>query len=329
MNWAEISQRDAFWGRVYELANNNHNIVVVSADMGAPALDQFRRNLPSQYVDVGIAEQQAIGVSAGLALGGKKVFVYAIAPFISLRCYEHIRVSLAMMNIPVTIVGAGAGLSHDDLGPTHHAVEDITALRALNIQINNITDSAMAVAAVDHSCSLNKPNYVRLDRQLLPQLYSYGSLGWCIDSHIMALSLSPHYGVGFVTLKPRFRPPRKYCILATGNMVHVALKVINRLDDQIEIGLIDCHQLPLSPALLDELKDVQTVFTMEEHTLPGGFGSAVCELVCDSGKNIRIKRFGLDFKDGYCYTYGGREHILRTLGLGVDTLVKSISEICC
>ncbi len=314
MNWAEISQRDAFWGRAFELANSNHDIVVVSADMGAPALDKFRRSLPSQYIDVGIAEQQAIGVSAGLSLGGKKVFVYAIASFISLRCYEHIRVSLGMMNIPVTIVGVGAGISHDDLGPTHHAVEDISALRALNVQIDNITDSVMAAALVDYSCGLKKPNYVRLDRQLLPPLY--GDLA------------RPSFDVGFINIKPRFKRPGRYCILATGNMVHIALDVIDRLKGQVEIGLIDCHRLPLVPALLDELNDTQIVFTLEEHTLPGGFGSAVCELFCDSGINVRIKRFGLDFKDGYCYTYGGREHILKTLGLGTDTLAKSITEIC-
>ena len=113
-----LTQRDAFWNKVYESARLNRNIVVVTADMGAPALDNIRRDLAGQFVNVGIAEQNAITLAAGLALTGKNVFIYAIAPFITLRCLEQIRVEAAMMKIPINIVGVGAGFGYEDSGPT-------------------------------------------------------------------------------------------------------------------------------------------------------------------------------------------------------------------
>ena len=107
--WSEIPQRDAFWDRIFELASENKDIILVSADMGAPSLDKFRKDLPAQFVNVGIAEQNAITLAAGLAMTGKKVFTYAIAPFITLRCIEQIRVECCIMGLPLTMVGVGVG----------------------------------------------------------------------------------------------------------------------------------------------------------------------------------------------------------------------------
>ena len=123
--------RDALFNRLYEIAKNDKDVVIVSADMGAPALDRFRRDLSNQFINTGIAEQNTILVSAGLTLGNKKVFAYAIAPFITLRCYEQIKIELAAMNIPVTLIGVGAGFSYDDSGPTHHTLEDLSIMRVL------------------------------------------------------------------------------------------------------------------------------------------------------------------------------------------------------
>ena len=302
------SQRDAFWGKLYELASKNRDILIVSADMGAPSLDQYRRDLQRQYVDVGIAEQQAIAVAAGLALGGKKVFAYAIAPFITLRCYEHIRLELAAMNIPVTVVGVGSGMSYEDSGPTHHTVEDISALRILpNIRIHNMTDSIMAEAFAEISCSLPYPNYVRLDRETFPALYQPGH----------------DFSSGFNV----FVPATDVCLLATGNMVHRSLDISEQLKQQgVEAGIIDVYTLPINEeALIHALKGVKYIFTLEEHTLPGGFGSAVCEMLADNDIQVHIKRLGLDFRTGYCYRYGERKHIQSLYGLDAKSLVKSIT----
>lgn len=302
------SQRDAFWNRIYQLAREDRNIVLVIADMGAPSLDKFRIDLPGQYIDVGIAEQQAAAVATGLALGGKKVFVYAIAPFVTLRCFEHIRVDLAAMNLPVTLVGVGAGVSYDDSGPTHHAVDDLSVLRILpHLQIHNITDSMMARQFADISCRLAHPNYVRLDRGLLPTIYFDDA----------------DFSRGLTVLEP----PGDIVIAATGNMVHRALEVRLALARQgVNAGVIDIYTLPIPvDAFCTALGPAKRLVTLEEHNLAGGLGSAVCELLADQGILMPVRRIGMDYRSGYCYRYGGREHIQRLYGLDAESIVRRIA----
>jgi hypothetical protein len=119
-----ISQRDSFWNKIYEIARQDRRIVIVSADMGAPALDRIRRDLPGQFVNVGIAEQNGILVASGLAREGKRPFFYAIAPFAVFRPVELTRVNQAIMKIPITIVGVGAGFSNET-PPRRPPLEDM------------------------------------------------------------------------------------------------------------------------------------------------------------------------------------------------------------
>jgi transketolase len=301
-----ISMRDAFWNKLHDLARDDRDIVIVAADMGAPALDRFRRDFPGQFINVGIAEQNAIEVAAGLALGGKKPFAYAIAPFITLRCYEQIKVDLAGMNLPVTVVGVGAGFSYEDSGPTHHTVEDLSIMRILpNMTVNNISDSVMASAFAEISCGRKSPNYVRLDRQVLPDIYKPGT----------------DFSAGLM----RLRPGRDLLMVATGNMVHHALQVADNLKRKsVDCGVIDLYTLPINEELfLQEAEGAKRIVTIEEHTIPGGMGSAVCEVLMDNSVFIPVKRIGLDFKQSYCYKYGGRKNIHVCYGIDVDNLTKT------
>jgi len=151
----KITMRDAFFNRVYELAKGDKNIMIVSADMGAPSIDKFRDNLKEQYVDTGIAEQNAVLVASGLALSGKKPFVYAIMPFVTTRVHEFAKLELGLMKLPVTIVGVGTGYSYDDSGPTHHTIEDISIMRAIpNLEILSPSDSNMASFFADKTSKL-------------------------------------------------------------------------------------------------------------------------------------------------------------------------------
>lgn len=300
------TQRDAFFDTLYDIALINKDVVVVSADMGAPSLDKFRAHLPGQYVNVGIAEQQAIAVSAGLALEGKKVFTYAIAPFITLRCYEQIRLELAAMNIPVTIVGVGAGMSYNDSGPTHHTVEDIALLRILpNMKVHIMTDSVMAAAFARLSLDSTSPSYIRLDRKRLPEVY-------------YKETKDAQFSGGLIATFNRVR--EQHYIIACGNMVHTALQVAKEIDST---GVIDLYTLPINvPLFLDMIRGAKQLFTLEEHTLPGGLGSAVCEVLADNGISIPVKRLGLDFSKGYCYRYGGREQLQKLYGLDKDSIAE-------
>jgi len=304
-----MTMRDAFLSRVYELAKENPDIIVLSADMGAPALDKFRKHLASQFFSTGIAEQNTILIGAGLALEGKKVFALAIAPFITLRCYEQIRIELAAMNLPVTIVGVGAGFGYDDSGPTHHAVEDLSVLRILpNFTIHNATDNVMARAFVDLSCKMPGPNYVRLDRKILPIIYQEET----------------DFSQGLSVLKES----QDIYLIATGNMVHRALEVAEVLKNHsLKVGVIDIYTFPINEKLLlEKIDGVKKVITIEEHTLPGGLGSAVAEILMDNNKFIPLKRIGLNLSKGYCYKYGGRENIQSLYGLDKKSLAKTILE---
>jgi transketolase len=301
------SMRDAFFDELYEIALQKKNIIVISADMGAPSLDKFRRDLGAQFVNIGIAEQNMVNVATGLSLEGKKVFVYAIMPFATLRCYEVTKVNLSLMNIPVTIVGVGAGFSYDDSGPTHHATEDIAAMRALpNMTILNASDSFMAAEFAEMSCHMSGPNYVRLDREVLPIIYSRDS----------------NFGDGLTSLKAG----KDVCIIATGNMVHIALEAARKLEAQaVNTGVIDLYRLkPINAKLLlKSLGESKRIVTLEEHMLSGGMGSAVTEVMADNGRTLPIKRIAIP--DRYYYAYGGRKNIQSLCGLDADSVTATIS----
>ena len=304
----DLFQRDAFWNRIYERARKDRNIIVISADMGAPALDRFRRDLPGQFVNVGIAEQNGVLVAAGLALTGKKSFLYAIAPFVTLRCLEQIRVENAMMKLPITLVGVGAGFGYEDSGPTHHSVEDLAMLRALpDLEINSISDSVMAAAFADLSCGMDRSNYVRLDREVLPGIYRPGT----------------DFRRGLAVL----RRGGSCCLLATGRMTHAALEVAERVRRKgTPVGVVDIHTLPINEKeLLAAVSGYGKLVTLEEHFLAGGLGSAVSEVLTDRGRAMPLKRLGLSPDKGYCYVYGGRGNIHRYYGIDAASIERQVA----
>lgn len=303
-----ISMRDAFFNELYEIARKDKNIILVSADMGAPSLDKFRRDLGNQFINVGIAEQNMVTVATGLALSDKKVFVYAIMPFATLRCYELTKVNLSLMNIPVTIVGVGAGFSYDDSGPTHHSTEDIAVMRVLpNMTILSPSDSIMAAEFAEMSCHMKGPNYVRLDREILPLIYKPDT----------------SFADGLTNLKAG----KDVCIISTGNMVHRAFEVSNKLEEHsINAGVVDLYRIrPINEKLLlDSIEQSKRIVTLEEHLLTGGIGTAVAEILIDNGKTVPLKRIAI--RDKYYYAYGGRNNIQSLCGLDTDSVTKVILE---
>lgn len=304
----KISMRDAFFNKLYEIAQKDRDLILVSADMAAPALDKFRRDLGEQFVNVGIAEQNLVTIAAGLALSSKKVFMYSIMPFVTLRCYEQIKIELSLMHLPVTVVGVGSGLSYDDSGPTHHSTEDIAIMRALpNMIILNSSDNVMAEKFAEMSYELSEPSYVRLDRQVLPAIYSQDS----------------DFRDGLTS----FKAGRDVCIISTGNMVHSAFKVANKLEEHsINAGIIDLYRLKLvnEKLLLESIKGVKRVVTLEENLMSGGMGSLVAEVLADNGRTMPMKRFAIP--DQYYLHYGGRARLQSLCGLDVDSVTKGILE---
>lgn len=292
--------RDAFLDELYSIAKEDAQVILVSADFGAPSLDRFRKELSGQFVNVGIAEQNMVSVAAGLALGGKIVFTYAILSFITIRCYEQVRIDLCSMNLPVTLVGVGPGYAYDDSGPTHHALEDIAIMRVLpQITILSASDSEMAAAFAHMAYEAPGPKYVRLDRIKHP-----------------AYQQNHDFSQGFREL----RHGEELTIIATGYMVDPALKVADQLaKHDIEAGVVDLYRI--KPINRDIVK-AKRIVTLEEHFLEGGIGGIISEILVDGGRDIRLKRIGLPLE--HSFQYGGREHLHELGGLGVGNVTETI-----
>ncbi len=300
--------RDAFFDRLYELALSDRRIMVVAADMGAPSLDKFRRDLAQQFINIGIAEEAMVTVAVGLALSGKKVYTYAIMPFATLRCFEALKVNVSLMNVPVTIVGVGAGFSYDDSGPTHHATEDLSVMRVLpNFVIYNPSDSFLAARCADMSYNLSVPCYVRLDRKVLPTVRT------------KAFDIAAGYRI--------ISSAKDGYLLATGNMVHQAVKIAGILSKKsIDVGVIDIFRIkPINEEILVDISSkVAWLATLEEHLLAGGFGSSVAEVLVDRRISTPLKRIGLAEK--YYYEYGGRGYIRSVCHLTPEIVAMEIRK---
>lgn len=299
--------RDAFFGKLFEIASKDHNVIFLTADMGALSLEKFKKNLSSQYLNVGVAEQNMINIATGMALAGKNVFTYAIVPFATLRCYEQIKVGLSLMNLPVTIIGSGPGYTYSSDGPTHHSPQDIAIMRALpKMTILSPSDSINAAAFAQISYENSGPTYIRLDKGIHSSLYDEPNVD---------------FSAGIAEIK-------KGCdltIITSGIMVHKALKVVDELAKySIEAGLVDLYRIkPINKDLLLKIVDhSEKIVTLEEHSIIGGVGSIISETLADNRRYVPLKRIALP--DVNCYKYTDRETMHSFYGLDVKSITKTI-----
>ena len=301
------AMRDVFFDQIYAKAREDHDVVILSADFSAPSLDQFRLNIPNQYIFTGISEQSMMLLAAGLALEGKKPFCYAIAPFITMRCFEQTRLYAAGMDLPITLVGVGAGTAYDDSGYTHHAVEDIALMRTLpHMKIIQPCDNRDAVLAAEYALNSRHPLYIRLDR--------YGTDAFYEGVRDLEAGLSV------------ISPPQSVTLLASGSMVRVALEARERMREQgRELGLVNANAVPMDPERFREvMRPVRRLVTLEEHVLPGGLGSHVLELVSGLDLPLRVKRLGFDLSEGYIEEFGGRDYFYHRYRMDAEAVLESI-----
>jgi transketolase len=314
MSIKPIAMRDAFLDRVWRAMAEDESIFFTCADFGSPVLDKIRAQFPDRFVNVGIAEQNLINVSAGLAIEGYKVFAYAIAPFITMRCYEQIRVSLALLSVVrplnVNLIGVGAGYSYVVSGPTHQCYEDLTIMRALpNFRLYSPSDHITAAALFDDCLGLNGPKYLRLDAQVLPALY---------------INRAPDVRRGFEI----HRVGGEVCLLATGFMVHTALQVAERMAEAgSEVGVIDIFDITGfdEASLLAALKRYRGIVTMEEGFRGrGGLDAMMFNLAVNQEGLAPILNIGVE--GTYSFELGTRAELHEQVGIGVNTVFKSVSR---
>lgn len=304
--------REAFLETLTAALRDDPAIILLTADTGFHVFDRFQKDFPNNYLNVGIAEAAMIGMAAGLCLAGRKVFVYAIAPFVTLRCLEQIRVDLCCQNLPVKIVGVGAGLTYGPAGPTHHAIEDIAVMNCLpNMTIFCPGDARETVAAVQASLALTGPCYLRLGKSGETAVHP----GPVVDFAV---------GKGIV-----LRSGRDLAIIATGNMLAAGVEVCKLLANSgLEAGLISLPTVkPLDRELLAQLgKEVPLLVTLEEHNLMGGMGSAVADLILAAGVPVRLLKFGIP--DCYADCAGSQEFWRQRYGLTPPQIATRIVGYC-
>jgi len=313
MNGKPLAMRDVLLERIWQAMERDTNIFFTSADFGSPVLDKIRADFPERFVNVGIAEQNLINVSAGLALEGYTVFAYAIAPFITMRCYEQIRVSLALLSevrsMNVNLIGVGAGFSYVVSGPTHQCYEDLTLMRALpNFRVLSPSDHVSAGALFDRCIDTSGPKYLRFDAQVLPVLY---------EQVYIDLNL------GFHT----HRKGEKVCLVATGYMVHTALKVAEELEFAgYLVGVIDLYDITNFDVnkFKSGLCSYSGIVTLEEGFRGrGGVDAMLNEFISIHGLPSRMLNIGVT--GGYSFELGTREELHEKVGIGPKYVLSKIT----
>jgi transketolase len=295
-----LANLEVFSSALQELAAVDREIVVVTSDSrGSGKLVPFAQKFPKQLVEIGIAEQNLVGVAAGLASAGKKAFAVSPACFLTARALEQIKNDVAYSDNPVKLVGISAGVSYGALGSTHHSLHDFAVLRAINnLIIVAPADNYETSEAIRQAAAMTKPVYIRLGKKNMPDLG----------------------GGNFQLGKGRvIKQGSEIAFIATGETVYPALLAAQQLRDA---AVISMHTIkPLDTELLRKYK---AIITVEEHSVNGGLGEACASYLLQSGINIPFKIVGIP--DEYTVT-GSQKEIFDHYGISQAGLVETASKL--
>lgn len=302
--------RNTFVNTLLELAKKDPGIMILTGDLGYSVFEKFQEELPKQYLNMGVAEQNMIGVAAGLAMEGRIPFVYSIVPFVTMRPFEQIRNDVCYQNVNVKIVGVGAGFSYGPYGHTHHGLEDIGILRTLpNMTIIAPGDPVEVKLATKALVKHTGPAYLRLGKAGEPNIHS--------------TDLKFQIGKGIVVSEGS-----DITIIATSTMLKSGYEVIRLLKDmKISARLISMHTIkPIDEKLIIEsAKKTKTVVTIEEHSIIGGLGSAVADVISESGVKTKFKRIGVP--DRFTKAIGLQEYMRHANLLTISDIVQTVKNL--
>lgn len=302
--------RNAFADELTKLGQEDPRIVMLSGDIGNKLFDRFKDAQPERFFNCGVAEQNMMGVAAGLAMSGLRPVAYTITPFVTTRCLEQIRTDAAYHEVPVTAVAVGAGLAYAGLGPTHHACEDISFLRSIpNMVVVAPGDALEVRAALRAIMRQNRPAYMRMGKKGEPLVHK----GPIEDFQIgRAITLTDGSEV---------------CLLSTGNMLPEAMKAAQLLGGRgISARVVSFHTVkPLDEACLaDSFRSFARVVTIEEHSVIGGLGAAIAEWAVDAGADAR-KLLRIGTPDKFFKLSGAQEFARERLGLTGHQIAERVA----
>jgi len=306
------ANQDVFSATLLELAQADRDITAVTSDSrGSGKLVKFGQELPAQIVEIGIAEQNLVGVAAGLASAGKKAFAVSPACFLTARALEQIKNDVAYSDNPVRLIGISAGVSYGALGTTHHSLHDFAVLRAINnITIVAPADNFETREAVTLAVKYNKPLYLRLGKKPMPLLTEDTGIGF-------------EFGKGRV-----IKEGRDVSIIATGETVYPALQAAQKLEQEsgIRATVVSMHTIkPLDTELILSLaQKTQAIITVEEHMVNGGLGEACAAMLLQNGYQKPFKIMGIP--DEYTVT-GSQTEIFNHYGLSADGIALAVNNM--
>lgn len=301
--------RGAFSKKILEEAKKDRDIVVVCTDSrGSASLGPYPEELPGQFVEMGIAEQNSVTVSGGMAAMGKKVFAIGPASFYSMRSAEQVKVDVAYSHNNVKIIGISGGISYGALGATHHSLQDIALMRAIpNLIVEIPSDAVQMEGLVDAFLQTESPAYVRVGRGAVPVIYPKGTR--------FEIGKAIRHGDG-----------KDIGIVACGQMVWRALEAARKLEAEgIHASVIDMHSIkPLDQEAVIELAgECGCILTVEEHSLYGGLGGAVSE-VLSQRLPVPMTIMGIPDED---VPNGDDASVFEMLGMGSDGIVSKAKEL--
>jgi transketolase len=298
--------RDTFMQTLLLNAKANPEIIFVTGDLGFGVIEEFQKTLPDQFINAGVSEQAMMGMAAGIASTGKRVFVYSIGNFPTMRCLEQIRNDVCLMNNPVVIVSVGAGYSYGSQGYTHHALEDIAVMRALpNMNVYVPSDSIEARNITEHLCKGKSPGYLRLGRSGEPD--------------ITVNSINSHFNQ-IIDIK-KGKDGTILFVGPIGVRVLAAEKMLRNNGINVSVASV-----PFITALdLDYLRDAAKkgpIITVEEHSFRGGFGSIILETL--NSLDIYCKVKVVAAKQTNLSEIGSQTYLQNQNGLDENTIFNAV-----
>ena len=306
-----IACRKSFTDELLALAKKDKDIIAVTSDArGSVTLGDFAKELPEQFVECGIAEQDAVGISAGLAHSGKKVFACGPACFYVARSLEQVKVDLAYSENPVTILGVSGGIAYGALGATHHSLHDIAVLRTFpGMSVFIPADGQQTKVLVRKLVDYQQAAYVRVGRAAVPEVYPETRTDFEIGKAIQI-----HDG-------------NDLTVIACGEPVWHALEAAKKLAEEgINVRVLDMS-LAIKPcdseAVVKAAKETGRIITVEEHSRFGGLGGMVAEIVCEEVPGTKVTILGIPDENA---VHGTDKEIRHYYGLDAEGIYNAVKK---
>ena len=300
----------AFVKTLTELARKDKNVWLITGDLGFSVFEEFIKEFPDQYLNTGVTEQNLMGVAAGLAMMGKKPFVYSISTFASMRPYEQIRNDIAYQNLPVVIIGGGSSFSYSTFGCTHVPLEDLAIMRVMpNMAVTCPGDAKEVEALLHEAYKRTSPTYMRIAKRGEPVVHT------SIENIVLGKMTELKSGTDAT-------------ILVTGRQVPNALAAAETLEKEgKKIRVLSVHTLkPFDEeVLIKAAKETKALITVEEHSIIGGLYGAVAETLIKNQIMVPVKALGIT--DEFPKGVGSQEYFLERYHLTPTGIVEALQKV--